>query len=389
MSSSEPSLLILGASTRAAAWSALRAGFQPICSDLFLDTDLQAVARVLPVATYPAGFEESVRSLPPTPWIYTGGLENHPRVIAAISAQHPLLGISSRQVQAVRDPWLLREAMASGAMASGIVEIPKLRASEDPPQEGNWLVKPWASSGGRGISVWNRSAALPEEPHYFQEFVPGRSVSALYLGTEQGTLLLGTAEQLGPQENISPFAYCGSAVPATIPDEILPAMKQVGEKMTTTFSLRGLFGCDFILAANHSLYLLEVNPRYTASVELHEHALCIPLLKWHVEGTAGSVSTRTWEALQSQVQDRPPSGTRWGKRILYATQDFTFPGLPDGFDPVPVGVWDLPRMADIPAPGARIRSGEPICSVFACGETEEELAGNLQAAERAVGLRKL
>jgi len=41
-----PSLLILGASTRAAAHSARRAGFRPICADMFTDEDLREVAEV-------------------------------------------------------------------------------------------------------------------------------------------------------------------------------------------------------------------------------------------------------------------------------------------------------------------------------------------------------
>ena len=42
-----PRLLILGCSTRAAAWSAVRAGFFPVCADEFGDEDLRQVAEVL------------------------------------------------------------------------------------------------------------------------------------------------------------------------------------------------------------------------------------------------------------------------------------------------------------------------------------------------------
>ena len=51
----QPSVLILGASTRAAAQSAIRAGLRPICADLFADLDLRDCARVLDVDDYPHG----------------------------------------------------------------------------------------------------------------------------------------------------------------------------------------------------------------------------------------------------------------------------------------------------------------------------------------------
>ena len=50
-------LLILGASVRAAAFSALRAGLRPWCVDLFADLDLRAncPALVIDASRYPNG----------------------------------------------------------------------------------------------------------------------------------------------------------------------------------------------------------------------------------------------------------------------------------------------------------------------------------------------
>src|SRR5262245_61077027 len=57
-------LMIFGASARAAAFSALRAGLEPWCADLFADRDLQArcsVARIAP-SGYPGNFGALVQS---------------------------------------------------------------------------------------------------------------------------------------------------------------------------------------------------------------------------------------------------------------------------------------------------------------------------------------
>ena len=81
-------LLIVGASARAAAMSAVRAGFSPWCSDLFADLDLRAfVPEVVrcPIDQYPSAFSKILRSAPEAPWIYTGGIENHPNLIRTMA----------------------------------------------------------------------------------------------------------------------------------------------------------------------------------------------------------------------------------------------------------------------------------------------------------------
>src|SRR6478672_5850672 len=71
-------LLLIGASVRAAAFSALRAGFSPWCADLFGDLDLRqrCPCEVLPAARYPDGFFDLLKVAPAGPVVYTGALEN-------------------------------------------------------------------------------------------------------------------------------------------------------------------------------------------------------------------------------------------------------------------------------------------------------------------------
>ena len=92
MTTSRPSLLILGASTRAAAASAVRAGFDPVCADRFGDEDLRRIASVIAVNNDLHRTLRAVKALPFTPWIYTGSLENDPKFIASVSERHLLLG---------------------------------------------------------------------------------------------------------------------------------------------------------------------------------------------------------------------------------------------------------------------------------------------------------
>src|SRR5262245_19294559 len=88
----DPHLLIIGASTRAAAVSAVPAGLQPTCVDLFADSDLAGLCPVvrLPAKDFPAGFQRAAQLAPPGPFIYVGGLENHPEIVASISRSRAL-----------------------------------------------------------------------------------------------------------------------------------------------------------------------------------------------------------------------------------------------------------------------------------------------------------
>src|SRR6516162_6995898 len=93
MRAQEP-LLIVGASARAAAFSALRAGLRPTCADLFADADLRArcPVRCVEVKDYPRGLLDLPELLTPGPWMYTGALENRPDLVEAMSRRRPLWG---------------------------------------------------------------------------------------------------------------------------------------------------------------------------------------------------------------------------------------------------------------------------------------------------------
>ena len=105
-----PQLLLIGPSTRAMAYSARRAGFEPICIDLFADTDLQAIAtaEVIPLCDYPHGIIERLKKYPPNiPVLYTGGLENHLQVYLDLQQQRPVWGYvhpDPLQGESVRHP---------------------------------------------------------------------------------------------------------------------------------------------------------------------------------------------------------------------------------------------------------------------------------------------
>src|SRR5262245_55466852 len=100
-------ILLVGASTRAAAHSALRGGLRPVCIDMFGDSDLCATADVVQVDDYPRDIPAALESFPEIPWMYTGGFENHPQIIERIATRARLLGNGAEVLAQVRNPWWL------------------------------------------------------------------------------------------------------------------------------------------------------------------------------------------------------------------------------------------------------------------------------------------
>ena len=91
-------LILVGASVRACAASAVKAGFAPEAFDLFADADLRALC---PTTCLVNGYGNlnTVFSAAPEPWMYTGGLENRPRLIDRLALLRPLWGISGQALR--------------------------------------------------------------------------------------------------------------------------------------------------------------------------------------------------------------------------------------------------------------------------------------------------
>lgn len=382
-----PPLLILGASTRAAAHSAVRAGLAPVCGDLFADLDLRECARVLEVADYPRDLVAAAADVPRVPWIYTGGLENHPAIVRKISRSRPLWGNEDHVLAKIRDPWRVASVLAAAGLPALRVWP---RTEKRPAADGAWMRKPLRGAAGRGIGVWDHRDSPDQAvrgPYYFQERQAGAPISALFLATPERTLLLGVTRQLvGLAAVHAPaFAWCGTIAPADVSRETRASIARIGKHLAPWAGLRGLFGCDFLLDEKGP-WLTEVNPRYPASTEIMEHQLGVPLLDWHRRACESFVAPVSG-SLASELCEKE---TVVGKIVLYAKSELTAPDLshfvfrPTSWMEDAVAPTDsLPYVADIPVPGTRILAGQPICTLFARVRDEEAcLAKLLRRAAR-------
>ena len=382
---SRPQILILGASTRAAAFSALRAGFEPVCVDQFADADLRAIAKVHPIDTLsaPGGdvsgpLLSAIQRQPHLPVLYAGGMENHPRLLQFLEADRTIWGASSESIQRVRHPQRLAEGLSEVKQRV----LPVRLASDPPPRDGTWVVKPLASAGGRGIFVWNESAPdLPlQRHHYFQQRVSGPVYSALFLAeTEPGDVrFVGLTRQLVgcPELHAGPFAWCGNIGPVFLPVEAEFLVRRWGNILKWKFGLTGLYGVDFIVDEAGQPWLLEVNPRLTGSVEVLELACGLTLLADHVACYEPHAAACARQFVAAPVM---PRNDRLGRAILYAPYQLrSHIPLPE-----PVNWASAPTIADISSPGSLIERGHPACSLYAWGVDEADVTAQLfEAAAR-------
>jgi predicted ATP-grasp superfamily ATP-dependent carboligase len=354
-------LLILGASVRAAAFSAARAGFLPLGADLFADVDLRRWARAVRVENYPEGLADAAHEAPPAPWLYTGGLENHPDLVDRIAASRPLLGNRGDVLRAVRDPQRLGEQLR----AAGLCYPPVAFSPERLPCDGSWLCKPLASSGGLGVKAWQgpQITDAARRRFFFQARIDGQPCSAVYLAAAGRAVLLGATRQLlataGP--GAGPFCYAGSLGPLRLEPKLVHQLQTIGQEIARRFSLVGLFGVDLILAGDQ-FWVIEVNPRFPASVEVLERACGFEAVAIHVEACRSG-----------RLPPPPATSGRWcGKAILWARADLVVPSDFPGLAP-PADLRSWPALADVPAPGTRIRAGGPIATVLAEAGDESSL----------------
>jgi predicted ATP-grasp superfamily ATP-dependent carboligase len=365
-------LLILGASARAAAFSALRCGLHPICADFFADRDLAAVCRVERIDPHHAGrqFVKLAESLPRLPWFYTGGLENHPRCVSQIARRHALWGIAGESLRAVRDPARVAQVLAQ-------FDIPRPAVRSAPrglPRDASWLKKPLASGGGRGIEPLLAHNDVDSPSHYFQERIGGSSYSALFIGHRARARLIGITRQLIGVDG-SPFAYRGSFGPLPIDASLAARLNSLGDALAAGFELAGWFGVDYVLRDGIP-WPVEINPRYTASVEIYELASGRSLLAEHEHACAGSAT-----AIDTPDRNEFSRPRVVAKSIVYAPRRLVVPELvPDENDNG--DVFGLRLIADVPWPGTCFNPGEPVMSLLAAGADQSECVSRMVRLEQ-------
>ena len=368
-------VLIAGVSTRAAAESAARAGFEVTALDAFADLDQHPSVRALSlprdfgIPFTPRNAARAARSIECDAVVYLSSFENAPRAVAALASGRALWGNTPDTLRHVRDPFTLADVLRRRGFPVPALSRHDPDDSNDPT--GRWLLKPLASGGGHGIRPW-QGGAMPRK-RYLQELVCGTPASVVFVAARRGATLLGVSRQLVGEQAFggSGFRYCGNVMshPGALDDRLLSSLSAIAEEVVEAFGLVGVNGVDVILRDGVP-YPVEVNPRWSASLELIERSSGISVFSLHADacarGVLPSVDFRSgWTARAAAS----------GKAVVFARAEHV------------VGdtrAWLLDNtVRDVPWPGERIAPGQPICTVFAEGADEADCrAALVQRAAR-------
>jgi predicted ATP-grasp superfamily ATP-dependent carboligase len=365
------SVLIVGVSTRALAESASRAGYSCVSVDAFGDLDQKGRVRNVGLARdlgrgYSAAAAVAVgRRFPVDSAAYVGNFENHPAAVRRLGRGLRLLGNGPATLGRARDPVAVAEVVRRAGGRVPLTLTPD--QARDATNAVRWLRKPRAGGGGSGVREWTAGAALaPAE--LAQERIDGVLASAAFVADGRRAVLLGMARGLAgdPAFGARGYRYCGSIHPFSVDRTLHDKVRAIVDAVTAAFSLIGLNGIDFLLRDGEP-YVLEINPRYAASMELIERGGGVSLFEAHTAGCGGSLPA---------AEATPRATEVLGKAVLYARRD------------VVVGDsrrW-LPRddVRDIPFPGDSIRRGHPVCTVFARGADSVTCYARLVATAAAL-----
>ncbi|MDB5955965.1 ATP-grasp domain-containing protein [Ramlibacter sp.] len=361
---SDSTVVVAGLWARPLAESARQAGWRVIALDLFGDADTRRASihwesigdassfTIVPALVAPA-LQRAAGRPGVIGWIAGGGIEAHPELLELGIPGLPLLGMSAAAVRRVREPrsfFLLLDQLG--------LQHPEV-TFERPAQLHGWLHKNASGSGG-----WHIRAASAAEPagaaDYYQRLQPGVPMSALFLADGQGFRLVGLNRLIVRPLGQLPFVYHGALGP--IADDALRAQLQHAlEQLVPALALRGLASLDF-MAHEGRAWLLEINPRPSATMLLHAQAWPGGLLQAHVRAVGGA------------LPDAPPAhapGLR-GCLTVYAPEDCQVtPALA-------AALARSPDCHDLPAPHTRFAAGEPVCNVSASADHADALLAALE-----------
>lgn len=351
-------ILIVARSGRALATSAHQAGYKVHVMDCFADEDTKAVSKTTQqLQYYCEGFDktelmgqvkELVSCYPKAILVAGTGFEKTPELIESLAEIIPVLSNDKSTIQRLKDPVALYDLLRRDS-----IKVPEISLTRPSDSDG-WLLKEIAGIGG-GHVKWLSKINSSSGTAYYQKYISGNVLSAVFLARETHAILVGINEQLQSEQfNEMPFLFKGAIKLNSVDEEHRQNVIEIISKITKQTGLKGLCGIDYIVADSGKIVVLEVNPRPPSTFELHEQ-----------ECTLFDAHLACFEDKDIDCQFSQDKQSK-GYVIYYAKQDIkinnniTWPS------------W----VKDKPSIGSAVSEKFPVCTVHA----EDESASNVKAA---------
>lgn len=335
-------VLVAGFATRHVAQSAFRAGYSVYAVDHFCDQDLNWYTkdrtRFDELEDLPTAIEEMCRRHRLDFVVMTSGAED-------LATDIPICGTSKEKVTRFLDKLDMQHFFEElGVPVAGLAKEGEYPA----------MIKPRRGAGGwRNVIVKNPQEIAKWENLYpgvqylIQKVVYGVPSSVCCVADGIRARAIATNEQLLRGEGASAFGFCGSVTP--FDHARTSGMVAIAETIAAASGCSGTVGIDFV--AGEEPYVIEVNPRFQATVDTVEMAMACNMFQLHMDACKGI------------LPDAPLYPAMYAiKRILFAEKDLRVSSNLKGL---------FPLIADIPWPDTFFEEGQAITSVYGRGKTKE------------------
>ncbi len=364
--------LITGVSTRAIAESAVKSGNDVFTIDYFGDSDQKQIVEnysLLRDFNLPFRAENLIEVSSRFDFdslVYISNFENFPDLLDKLPQHVKIIGNSAQTLRKVRDWDVLRDFLT----ANNIPFPETLLPGEEEKVIGwkGWLLKPTNSGGGSRIKQWEGERLKANQ--IIQRYIKGVPASASFIADGLNSVVIGLSAQLiGLNElGAEGFTWCGNILPIPLSKPaynfLLKKIEKYISLLSAHFKLKGACGIDFIIGGEWperpEPYIVEVNPRYTASMELVEEAYGLNVYSLHVMGDEGKLPAFSI----AEQNDK----SFYGKGIVFARSDIEIKNT-DG--------WSQRGIRDIPFKGDNIIEGHPVCTIMVKSKTYKECLLNL------------
>lgn len=347
-------LLIIANSVRMLAQAARNSGITPVVIDCYGDQDTRYLSeqyqqvKSLSIADLSFAVEFFKQQHGITQLVYGSGFESHSDSLIFLAQHFEILGNPAEifiALQNKRDFFQRLEQLN--------INHPEV-CFEIPEKAENWLLKPQCSQGGLNIqylaNLQNHEATATG---YYQRYIKGEPLSVLFLANGTQARIVGFNRQLTTTLENQPFVFAGIINHAELSSQQQKTLINWIGKLTAAYGLRGLNSLDFMLCDNNC-YVLEINPRPPASMQLYD----TDLLTAHMNACHGKLDN---------LQTKFSAYTAY--QILYAQQSIRIAKQIQWPD----------HCVDLPAAGAIISTGQPICSIIASGKNLADLLSTLRS----------
>lgn len=280
--------------------------------------------------------------------IVTGsGFENNPDLLAYLQQQYSVLGNDANVVRQIKNPNVFFKKLNE-------VSLPYPGSRINPDADNIILLKEIGATGGQHIRIYDNKMAVPKNA-YLQTLLPGESYSATFVADAESFYLLGF-NQTWIRSKGHNFSFAGAISGVQFPEKLHHKINQAIQHLVQQFKLRGLCGMDFIVQGEEHYFILEINPRLTATFEFYDHQQS--LLIQHLATLNGKLINDEL----NKIDHRSAHHIHRGLAILYADRDIIMPDL----------CWPH-WVTDRPYPGTKIAVDMPVCTVHAEGTSVQDV----------------